>query len=433
MRLAFGRRLVGKARHLSGSELVYCGDLSHNEITASMPSPTFDAFAATIAARIDAERYALAARWLDRLVALIPVGPNDVFPTETLLDHVPKLIEQIAKFLAAPENEIATDTFVVAEARELGELRHQQQASVHQLLREYELLRNILGTFVGEEARRLRLDPDYEQVLLALQRIDRAVALLTQTTVNTFVERYTATIEEQTRQLKAFNQMVSHELRQPLAALQMASTLLQRTEGDADDERTRRLVTAVERNVTRLSELMTTITKMTTGDMADESKPGTQRVSLTDVAREASRQLRDMAVSREVRVVVAPDLPAVTVDVGRLELILTNLLSNAIKYSDPAKSDRFVEVLPVQSDESGSGFQVRDNGLGMTAEQLQRVFTPFFRAHANLEQTHHIEGLGLGLSIVRDCVDAIGASIEVVAAPNEGTTFTVTLPVKTAS
>jgi signal transduction histidine kinase len=398
-----------------------------------MPSPTFDAFAATIAARIDAERYALAARWLDRLVALIPVGPNDVFPTETLLDHVPKLIEQIAKFLAAPENEIATDTFVVAEARELGELRHQQQASVHQLLREYELLRNILGTFVGEEARRLRLDPDYEQVLLALQRIDRAVALLTQTTVNTFVERYTATIEEQTRQLKAFNQMVSHELRQPLAALQMASTLLQRTEGDADDERTRRLVTAVERNVTRLSELMTTITKMTTGDMADESKPGTQRVSLTDVAREASRQLRDMAVSREVRVVVAPDLPEVTVDVGRLELILTNLLSNAIKYSDPAKSDRFVEVLPVQSDESGSGFQVRDNGLGMTAEQLQRVFTPFFRAHANLEQTHHIEGLGLGLSIVRDCVDAIGASIEVVAAPNEGTTFTVTLPVKTAS
>ena len=154
-----------------------------------MPSPTFDAFAATIAARIDAERYALAARWLDRLVALIPVGPNDVFPTETLLDHIPKLIEQIAKFLAAPENEIASDSFVVGEARELGELRHQQKASVHQLLREYELLRNILGTFVGEEARRLRLDPDYEQVLLALQRIDRAVALLTQTTVNTFVER----------------------------------------------------------------------------------------------------------------------------------------------------------------------------------------------------------------------------------------------------
>jgi signal transduction histidine kinase len=235
-----------------------------------MPSPIHETFAETIAARIHAERYVLATRWLDRLIALIPVGPNEVFATEALLDHIPKLIEQIAKFLAAPENEIASDTFVIGEARELGELRHEQRASVHQLLREYELLRNILGAFVGE-------------------------------------------------------------------------------------------------------------------------------------------------------------------DVGRLELILTNLLSNAIKYSDPAKPDRFVEVLPVRSEESGSGFQVRDNGLGMTAEQLKRVFTPFFRARANLEQTHHIEGLGLGLCIVRDCVDAIGASIDVVAAPNEGTTFTVTLPVKTAS
>jgi signal transduction histidine kinase len=392
-----------------------------------MPSPTFETFAATIAARIEAERYTLATRWLDRLIALIPVGPNDVFPTDALLDHIPKLIEQIAKFLATPENEIASDTFVIGEARELGELRHKQQASVHQLLREYELLRNILGTFVGEEAERLRLEPDYGQVLLAIQRIDRAVALLTQTTVNTFVERYAATIEEQTKQLKAFNQMVSHELRQPLAALQMASTLLQRTEGDGDDERTRRLVTAVERNATRLAELVTAITKMTAGDVVDESKPGTQRVSLTTVAQEASRQLREMAVSRDVRIVVSPDLPEVTVDVGRLELILTNLLSNAIKYSDPAKSDRVVEVLPVRSDESGAGFQVRDNGLGMTTEQLKRVFTPFFRAHAGLDKTLHIEGLGLGLSIVRDCVDAIGASIDVTAAPNEGTTFTITL------
>ena len=139
--------------------------------------------------------------------------------------------------------------------------------------------------------------------------------------------------------------------------------------------------------------------------MADESKPGIQRVSLTTVARRSSRQLRDMAVSRDVRVVVAPDLPEADRRCRTSELILTNLLSNAIKYSDPDKSDRFVEVLPREVMGPGSGFQVRDNGLGMTAEQLKRVFTPFFRAHANLEKTHHIEGLGLGLSIVRDCVD----------------------------
>ena len=399
----------------------------------AMSPLTDDTFAAAIAARIEAESYALATRWLDRLTALIPVGPNEVFPTEALLDHIPKLIEQIAKFMAVPENEIAADTFVITEARELGELRHEQHASVHQLLREYELLRSILVTFVGEEAERLRLDPDYAQVLLAVQRIERAVALLTQTTVNTFVERYTATIEDQTRQMKAFNQMVSHELRQPLAALQMASTLLKRIEGDADDERHQRVVTAVERNVTRLVDRVAAITKMTAGRVADDSKPGTQHVSLTTVAQESSRQLREMALSRDVQIVVAPDLPDVTVDVGRLELILTNLMSNAIKYSDPAKSDRVVEVLPVRRGDSACIFQVRDNGLGMMAEQLEKVFTPFFRAHASLDGKLHVEGLGLGLSIVRDCIDAIGASIDVTAAPNEGTTFTITLPVKTAS
>ena len=398
-----------------------------------MSPPTDDTFASTIAARIANERYHLATRWLDRLIALIPVGPNDVFPTEALLDHIPRLIEQLAKFLAVPENEIASDSFVIAEARELGELRHEQHASVHQLLHEYELLRSILATFVEEEAERLQLNPNYAQVLLVIQRIDRAVALLTQTTVNTFVERYTATIEEQTKQLKAFNQMLSHELRQPLAALQMASTLLTQIEGEADGERRQRLVTVVERNVTRLVDLVNTITKMTAGRVADDSKPGTQRVSLTTLAQESSRQLREMAVSREVRLVVAPDLPDVTVDVGRLELILTNLLSNAIKYSDPAKPDRIVEVLLVRSDDSTCVFQVRDNGLGMTAEQLEKVFTPFFRAHASLDSSLQVDGLGLGLSIVRDCIDAIGASIDVTAAPNEGTTFTITLPVKIAS
>jgi hypothetical protein len=178
-----------------------------------MSSATHESFSVAIGARIEAESGALAARWLERLIAVIPVEPTNVFPTESLLDHIPNLIEQIAKSLTAPEHEIAGSTFVVAKARELGELRHEQHASVHQLLREYELLRSILETFVGEEATRLGLEPDFAEVLRAVQRINQAVALLTQTTVDTFVERFTATIEDQTKRLASFNQMVSYELR----------------------------------------------------------------------------------------------------------------------------------------------------------------------------------------------------------------------------
>jgi signal transduction histidine kinase len=390
-------------------------------------SVTHEPFAGAIAARMHADRQALAQRWLGRLSTLVPVPASEVFPTETLLDHIPLLIEEVAKFIAAPEKEIAANTFVVAKARELGELRHEQHASVHQLLREYELLRNILEAFVVEQAQHLRLSPPLLEVVGCLRRINQSIAILTQTTVDTFIERYTATIADQTNRLESFNQMMSHELRQPLSALSTAAALLEPTEGDGEPERRGRVVAAIQRNVARLMELVANITRISSIHAADATLPGVQRVSVSAVAHEAARQLREMAQDRGVEVVVGQELPDVIVDVGRLELLLTNLLSNAIKYSDPAKSRRFVEVAGAGHD-AECGFHVRDNGLGMTSEQLRHVFTPFYRAHAGRDAELRVEGLGLGLAIVRDCAQAIGASIEVDAAPAEGATFTVTLP-----
>jgi signal transduction histidine kinase len=197
---------------------------------------------------------------------------------------------------------------------------------------------------------------------------------------------------------------------------------------DNDVERRQRLVAGIERNVARLIELTTTITKVSGLGMSDDRQPGMQRVSLSTVAREAARQLRDMAQDRHVEIVIAADLPDVTVDVGRLEIIFTNLLSNAIKYSDPAKMHRFVEVSSVDVPNGRCTFQVHDNGLGMAHEQLEQVFTPFYRAHASRDAELGIDGLGLGLSIVRECVEAIDASINVTGELGQGTTFAVTMP-----
>lgn len=374
------------------------------------------------------ERHELAVRWLNRLAVTIPVTPDQVFPTDRLLDHIPALIEQIAKCVAAPEKESAGNSFVVAKARELGYLRHEQHASVHQLLREYELLRNILETFVLEQADQLPATPHFTEVVRCLRNINHTVAILTQTTVDTFVERFTTTIEEQTRRLEGFSRMVSHELRQPLGTLQTAASLLRQTHGDDDVGRRQRVIAGIERSVARLAEVMTTITKVSGLGIAEDNQPGIQRISLSTVAREAARQLREMAQDRQVEVVIAADLPEVTVDVGRLEIIFTNLLSNAIKYSDPAKPRRLVEVSSVDVPNGRCTFQVRDNGLGMAAEQLEQVFTPFYRAHADRDAELGIEGLGLGLSIVRECVDAIGASINVTGEAGQGTTVAVTMP-----
>jgi signal transduction histidine kinase len=134
-----------------------------------------------------------------------------------------------------------------------------------------------------------------------------------------------------------------------------------------------------------------------------------------------------MARDREVEVVIAPDLPDVSIDVGGLELLLMNLLSNAIKYADPAKPRRFVEIVRAQT-EGDRSFQVRDNGLGMTPVQLRQLFTPFYRGHPERDTELGVEGLGLGLTIARDCAQSIGASLTVESSLGEGTTFTVTLP-----
>jgi signal transduction histidine kinase len=151
---------------------------------------------------------------------------------------------------------------------------------------------------------------------------------------------------------------------------------------------------------------------------------------LAAVARETSRQLREAADARGVDVQIASDLPVVTVDVGRLELLLTNLISNAIKYCDPAKAERFVEIAQVSKNGAECVFYVRDNGLGMNSEQLHSLFTPFYRGHVERDAELGNEGLGLGLGIVRDCAAAIGASISVEGVPGNGVTFTITLPVR---
>jgi signal transduction histidine kinase len=120
-------------------------------------------------------------------------------------------------------------------------------------------------------------------------------------------------------------------------------------------------------------------------------------------------------------------LPSLTVDVGRLELVFVNLLSNAIKYSDPAKPDRFVEISGAEVD-GWCRLDVADNGVGIPAESLSLIFHRFTRAHAERGDLSHVAGVGLGLSIVDDCLRAIGGRTTVQSTEGEGTVFTLFIP-----
>jgi len=108
-------------------------------------------FGDLIAARMRSEHRVLATRWFERLLDILPVNARDVFPTESLLDHVPALIVEISEYLRRPADEaIVSNTAILEKASELGALRHAQRASLHQVLREYQVLGGVLVTFVRE-------------------------------------------------------------------------------------------------------------------------------------------------------------------------------------------------------------------------------------------------------------------------------------------
>lgn len=383
-------------------------------------------FGDVIAERLRAEHRALAARWFERLLDILPVNAREIFPTESLLDHVPALILEISAYVRHPEEgAIAANTAILDKARELGSLRHSQRASLHQVLREYQVLSGVLVAFVVEEMTRLGIVPPPDEAALLVSRLHQAVDVLSQATVEAFVTLYTQTIDEQRERLEQFTRMAAHEWRQPLGALQFGISLL--AEAALDPARTRRTLDTVERNVRHLIDLtqkLETVARM----HSDGDNPVVQEVSSGTVAAEAARQLREMADARGVEIRVLDALPTLTVDVGRLELTFVNLLSNAIKYSDDAKPVRWVEISGLETADGSCQIAVRDNGLGIPPDSVARIFDRFTRAHVQRDGARHVSGLGLGLSIVEDCVGAMHGRIEVESTEGIGTTFVLTIP-----
>ncbi|MQA31368.1 MAG: hypothetical protein GEU82_16290 [Luteitalea sp.] len=387
-------------------------------------------FGDTLAARIAAEHRAIAGRWLQRLTELVPVDKNEVFPTEALLDQIPELIREMARYLRAPEEQaIAANTAVIAKAQELGQLRHSQRASVHQVTQEYRILGSILTTFVREETERITLQVSPSECIRVLQRLNDCVGLLLQTTLDTFVGQYLGEVEQHAKRLESFNRLISHELRQPLGTLQYAVALMKTAEGLEDATRRARVIGVIDRNVTRLIDLTRKLESLSRARAGSADPAERQAVELMSVAGEAARQLREMAEPRGVEIRVVPDPCSFVLDVARLELIFINLMSNAIKYSDPSKAERFVEVSVVRPvTDRECTVIVRDNGIGIAVESVNAVFKQFFRAHVDRDDELGVDGAGLGLSIVADCVQAIGGQISVESTVGSGTEFRVVLP-----
>jgi signal transduction histidine kinase len=239
------------------------------------------------------------------------------------------------------------------------------------------------------------------------------------------LERNQSELREQNRRLQKSERakselvsIVSHEVRTPLASvLGFTSLLLNR---DTDEETRRRYLEIVDAQGRRLNALL--------DDFLDVQRLEEGRLKLSselvDMAALLEEQVQLFEAQSELhRLELAVNGPPLDVrgDPNRLAQVVGNLLSNAIKYSPEGGT---VEVLGEQSNGS-IRVSVRDHGLGIPAEQHDRIFTKFFRGDA---ATSGIAGSGLGLAFARAVIEAHGGRMGFESASGTGSTFFLELP-----
>ncbi|MBI2894030.1 MAG: PAS domain-containing sensor histidine kinase [Deltaproteobacteria bacterium] len=221
-----------------------------------------------------------------------------------------------------------------------------------------------------------------------------------------------------------FLSIASHELRTPLSALGLhVESLLhgarQRTEPAGPPPRLTPKLEVIARQVERLDKLI--------GDLLDVSRIGAGRleleresVELHCLVDEVVARFESALAAAGCRIVRPVDAPGSgSWDRSRIDQVLTNLLSNAIKYGAGQPIEVSVEV-----EADFARLTVRDRGIGIAPEDRARVFGRFER----LVSTRHYGGLGLGLWIARQIVEAHGGSIQVSGEAGAGSTFVVELP-----
>jgi signal transduction histidine kinase len=361
---------------------------------------------AALAAALDAERGSVAERWMD-----------EIAPADRLIDHAPALIAEIARHLVAPEAEtLVANTQVFAKAAELGSLRFEQRATIHQILREYEPVADLLSQFVLEHIGSTNVRCTPVDALRAVDSVRAAVRLLQRQTIDQFLSRQTELARAQSARLRDVHLLMSHEIRQPLGVLAITAQLIQ-----GPDAHVSQFAATIDRNVRELARAVARLDRV--AGLGESDVLTEQTVDLESLLHDVVEQIKPTAVARQVRVEIRGPLPVLVAEPGRIELVFTNLLVNAIEYSDPNKPDRVVVVRPSLTGDGRVGVAVEDNGIGLSPDCLPTIFNHDYRVGES-----NGAGSGLGLAIVRDCMAAMEGAVQADSRVGEGTTFLLTWP-----
>jgi len=214
---------------------------------------------------------------------------------------------------------------------------------------------------------------------------------------------------------------VAHDLRTPLAALRLVlGSALPKEGAMPSEEKLRRTLGSASRQVTRLERMVSDVldaARVEAGHLEVSLRPVDARV----LVQEAVSILDGSPDAQRLELQLPADPLTLICDPLRVEQVLNNLISNALKYSP-----RDAPVVVALRQEPGQAvFEVRDQGIGLSQDDQQRLFEPFRRVGLSKEA---VPGVGLGLFVVKRLVEAHRGKIRVVSSPGAGALFEVRLP-----
>jgi signal transduction histidine kinase len=280
-----------------------------------------------------------------------------------------------------------------------------------------EELITILAGQIGQAIENAQL---FDKVFRSSQELEVKVKDRTKQLANALSQ-----VEEINKKKTEFLSAVSHELRTPLTSIKgYAAILIAGKFGDipvAVKERLAKINTHSDNLVNLINNLLD-ITRIESGRVEMHFAPQKTKTLLDSIADLLNPQVS----AKEIKLVVdvPTEVPEIYIDISQAERIFINLLSNAVKFTPKAGTISLL-VSPVIK-EGFATFQVIDTGIGMSKDDLEKLFTEFFRVENEINQT--VKGTGLGLVLAKDIVYAHGGTISVSSKVNAGTAFSFTLP-----
>jgi two-component system sensor histidine kinase/response regulator len=244
---------------------------------------------------------------------------------------------------------------------------------------------------------------------------------------------YATELEKANQELRKLDEMksefvsvASHELRTPLAAIKNAVQLMLQGKTGEINENQKKFLSMAERNINRLTGILNSLldlSRIESGKIGLKFEELDLRGSIEFILSSLKTQTDGKSI--QLKMEIPEELPSVYGDREKVEQILTNLVGNATKFT-PEGGEISVSAKPFEEEGNMVAISVKDSGIGIPEDQLERIFEKFHQVEDSLRRS--ITGTGLGLAITKGLVEAHHGKIWVESEVGKGSTFTFTLP-----